>query len=135
MGGDVAVGVLDEDLVGGEPVGRTDEVADHYDRDPGLEQLGGDPLLVTATLTPLDSTTKSTVVPALCRSVRTVPGTTMPSSWKVLLPRAARLRDRLVGRLEEHDRRRDPLEDEEPDGGDYHEPDHASRGAGASARG
>ena len=81
-------------------------------------------MLVTATLTPLDSTTKATVVPEPSRMVRTVPGMTMPSSWKVLLPRVARLGDRLVRGLEEHDRRGDPLEDEETDRRDDHDPDH-----------
>ena len=82
-------------------------------------------MLVTATLTPLDSTTKATVVPERFSIVRTVPGRTMPSIWKVLLPSVGALRDGLVRRLEEHDRRGEPLEDEEPDRRDDDDPDHS----------
>ena len=58
---------------------------------PGWKSCGGEPVLVTATLTPLDFDDKGNCRPRAVRAtLRTVPGRTMPSSWKVLLPSVAR---------------------------------------------
>ena len=66
---------------------RAREVPDQDHRDVGWKSCGGSPVSMTASLTPLDSTVKST--PLAVRLI--VPGTTRPSRRNVVVPRTVRV--------------------------------------------